>query len=76
MNTLNIGLIGTGFMGRAHSNAYRQVNQFFPHKTQPVLKAVSARDPQRTATFAEQWGWEAVEPRWARSGGAGGYRCD
>jgi predicted dehydrogenase len=64
MDTLNIGLIGTGFMGRAHSNAYRQVNKFFPHKIEPVLKAVCARDPQRTAGFAMQWGWETVEPDW------------
>ena len=31
MPSLNIGLIGTGFMGRAHSNAYRQADKFFPH---------------------------------------------
>ena len=31
MQTLNIGLIGTGFMGRTHSNAYSQVGKFFPH---------------------------------------------
>ena len=36
---LNIGMLGYGFMGRAHSNAYRQVNQFFPREHRPVLKA-------------------------------------
>ena len=41
---LNIGLIGYGFMGRAHSNAYRQVNNFFDLDYQPVLKAVCARN--------------------------------
>ncbi len=41
---LNIGMIGYGFMGRAHSNAYRTVNNFFDLEYQPVLKAVCARD--------------------------------
>ena len=40
---LNIGMIGYGFMGRAHSNAYRQVNHFFDLPYRPVLKAVCAR---------------------------------
>ena len=40
---LNIGLIGYGFMGRAHSNAYRRVNNFFDLDYRPVLKAVCAR---------------------------------
>ena len=39
---LNIGMIGYGFMGRAHSNAYRQVSQFYKHAHRPVLKACSA----------------------------------
>ena len=33
---LNVGLIGYGFMGRAHSNAYRKVNKFFDLEYQPV----------------------------------------
>lgn len=64
MSTLNIGLIGTGFMGRAHSNAYRQAGKFFAHEMQPVLKAVCARDLARTAAFAANWGWESVETDW------------
>ncbi len=37
--SLNIGMIGYGFMGRAHSNAYSKVNHFFDLQYQPVLKA-------------------------------------
>ena len=44
MKKLNIGLIGYGFMGRTHSNAFRHVNNFFDLDYQPVLKAVCARD--------------------------------
>ena len=39
MKKLNIGLIGYGFMGRAHSNAYLKVNRFFGLDYQTVLKA-------------------------------------
>ena len=41
---LRIGLIGYGFMGRAHSNAYQTVNHFFDLEYRPVLKAICARD--------------------------------
>ena len=64
MQTLNIGLIGTGFMGRTHSNAYSQVGKFFPHTILPVRRAVCARNPQTTAAFAQNWGWEEVVPDW------------
>ena len=43
-NELRIGMIGYGFMGRAHSNAYKRLNDFFPVEHRPVLKAVAARD--------------------------------
>ena len=36
MKPLNIGMIGYGFMGRAHSNAYRKVNNFFDLRHRPV----------------------------------------
>lgn len=64
MKKLNIGLIGYGFMGRAHSNAFRKVNQFFELDYQPVLKAVCARNRQKVESFAEKWGWEGVETDW------------
>lgn len=64
MQPLNIGLIGTGFMGRTHSNAYNQVSRYFKHELRPVMKAVCARHPQRTADFAANWGWESVEYDW------------
>jgi myo-inositol 2-dehydrogenase/D-chiro-inositol 1-dehydrogenase len=64
MKPLNIGMIGYGFMGRAHSNAFRQVSQFFPLAYRPVLKAACGRDPIKTAAFAENWGYESVETDW------------
>ncbi len=61
---LNIGLIGCGFMGRAHSNAYRRVNNFFDLDYEPVLKAVCARKEGSAKEFAARWGYESVETDW------------
>ena len=61
---LNVGLIGYGFMGRTHSNAFRKVNNFFDLKYHPVLKAVCARDPKNAKAFAKKWGYESVETDW------------
>lgn len=63
---LNIGLIGYGFMGRAHSNAYRRVNQFFDLEYRPVMKAACARKQEKLKSFAENWGWESCETDWRR----------
>ncbi len=63
---LNIGLIGYGFMGRAHSNAFLQAGRFFDLQRQPVLKAVCARNIERAQSFAENWGYETVETDWRK----------
>src|SRR5436853_2893744 len=63
---LNIGMIGYGFMGRAHSNAYRRVNNFFDLAYRPVLKAVCARSADKAKVFADQWGYESVETDWRK----------
>jgi predicted dehydrogenase len=64
--TLNVAMIGYGFMGRAHSNAYRQVNQFFDLDYRPVMKVACARDAGKLAKFAENWGWESTETDWRK----------
>jgi myo-inositol 2-dehydrogenase/D-chiro-inositol 1-dehydrogenase len=61
---LKIGLVGYGFMGRAHSNAFLQVNRFFETEFQPILKAVCARNAERVRAFAANWGYESVESDW------------
>ncbi|HTG89121.1 MAG TPA: Gfo/Idh/MocA family oxidoreductase [Vicinamibacterales bacterium] len=61
---LNIGLVGYGFMGRAHSNAFLQAPRFFNLPYTPVLKALCARNPDRAKTFAANWGYESVEHDW------------
>jgi myo-inositol 2-dehydrogenase/D-chiro-inositol 1-dehydrogenase len=61
---LNVGLVGYGFMGRTHSNAFGQVTKFFDTGYQPVLKAICARDGDKAAAFAERWGYESFETDW------------
>jgi predicted dehydrogenase len=64
---LNIGMIGYGFMGRAHSNAYQKVSHFFPElKRRPVLKAACARSADNIKKFADQWGYESTETDWRK----------
>ena len=63
---LNIGLVGYGFMGRTHSNAYKRVNDFFEREYRPVLKAVCGRDAEKAGAFASQWQYEAVDTDWKK----------
>ncbi len=63
---LNIGLVGYGFMGRTHSNAFLQAPRFFDLPYKPVLKAVCARDAARVQGFAENWGYQSIETDWQR----------
>jgi predicted dehydrogenase len=64
MKTLNVGLIGYGFMGRAHSNAFRKVGNFFDLPYRVVLKCAAARNEDKIRAFATQWGYESSTTDW------------
>src|SRR5471030_2707991 len=66
MKQLRIGLIGWGFMGRAHSNAYRKVGNFFDLDRQCVLQAVCAHDAASVKAFALKWGFKSIETDWRK----------
>ena len=66
MKTLNIGVIGCGFMGRTHSNAFRQAPQFFDLPLRPVLKTICARNGEKAKAFAGKWGYESFETDWRK----------
>ena len=66
MKELRIGMIGYGFMGKAHSNAYAQANHFFPCETKPVMKALCARNAEKAKSFATNWGYESIETDWRK----------
>ena len=61
---VNVGIIGHGFMGRAHSNAYGQVGKFFDTGIEPVMKVACGRNREATEAFARNWGWQEVETDW------------
>lgn len=66
MKRLNIGVVGCGFMGRTHSNAFRKVTNFFDVGYHPVLKRICARNPEKAAAFADRWGYESIETNWRK----------
>ncbi len=64
MKTLRLGMIGYGFMGRAHSNAFRKVGNFFDLDHQIVMQAACGRDAAKVGAFAQRWGYASVETDW------------
>jgi predicted dehydrogenase len=61
---LNIGLIGSKFMGRTHSNAYAQAPKFFDLPLSPVMHTIAARDESDLKKFAPRWGWQNYTTDW------------
>jgi len=61
---LNIGLIGYGFMGRTHSNAYHKVTNFFDVPYEPVLQVVCGLVEEEAKAFAEKWGYNSHTTDW------------
>jgi len=66
MKELRVGMIGYGFMGRAHSNAYKRLNDFFPLQHRVVLQAACARNAEKAKAFADNWGYQRVETDWRK----------
>jgi predicted dehydrogenase len=69
MKPLRIAVIGCGFMGRAHSNAWSQVNHFFAREHKPVLKVCVARpeEKDKLEKFSQAWGYESMELDWKKT---------
>jgi len=67
MAEINVGLIGHQFMGKAHSNAWRQVGRFFPGKLTPRLKVICGKaSTEELEATARQFGWEESECDWRK----------
>ena len=64
--TINIGIVGTKFMGRAHSNAFMDVSHFFDLPVTPVLRAACGRNATELEMFARRFGWQTTETSWER----------
>ncbi len=64
LRKLRVALIGTGFMGRAHSNAYAQVGHFFETPFEVEQTVICARDRARVEKMAATWGWKEAATDW------------
>lgn len=64
MKKLNIGMIGYKFMGKTHSNAWRQAPHFFDLPAEPVLHTVCGRDAKAVKKAAARLGWSHTATDW------------
>ena len=61
---VGVGIIGTGFMGKAHANAWLSAGRFFDLPRAIAMRSASGHEGQETCRFAENWGWESSTTDW------------
>ncbi|UXN21483.1 Gfo/Idh/MocA family oxidoreductase [Curtobacterium flaccumfaciens] len=61
---LRVAMVGHGFMGAAHSQAWRTAPRFFDLGAEPEMAVVVGRDPERTEAARQQYGWQAASTDW------------
>ena len=66
MKEMNVAIIGYKFMGKAHSNAWKNVTNFFDVPIKPVMKVACGRNQEAVQAFADNWGWEEIETDWQK----------
>ena len=66
MKKMNVGIVVYKFMGKAHSNAWKQAPLFFDMDVKPVLKVACGRHADSLKAFADRWGWEQTEADWKK----------
>jgi predicted dehydrogenase len=64
MADVRVAMIGQGFMGRTHSNAWSQIPRFFKPPVAPVMHSVFGRNAEAAAEFARVWGWKHSSTDW------------
>lgn len=62
--TLNVGMIGYRFMGKAHSNGWRQAPHFFPLKADIKMHTICGRNKEALEASAKELGWENISTSW------------
>lgn len=67
MAAINVALIGQGFMGRSHSNAWGQVAKFFQPPLKPVMHTVFGQPEENPRAFADNWGWQNASTDWQQT---------
>ena len=67
MDEIKVGLIGTSFMGRAHSNAYMDVAAYFDLPSKPTMQvACGLKSPTYLEKFSSKFGWKNIETEWQK----------
>ena len=61
---LRVALLGQGFMGKAHSNAFAQVGHFYDTPFRIRRTLLCGRDAKSLETMAARWGWEETSTDW------------
>ncbi len=64
MKEMNVGIIGTRFMGRAHSNAFLDVEYYFDLPAKPVMQAACGRNEANLKAFCDRFGWKSCDTSW------------
>jgi predicted dehydrogenase len=64
---LRVAIIGTNFMGKAHSNGWLQAAKFFDPELTPVLQVACGRNAETLQAFAQRWGWRHTETDWRQA---------
>jgi predicted dehydrogenase len=64
LRELRVALLGQGFMGKAHSNAFAQVGHFYDTPFSIRRTLLCGRDPDSLKTMAARWGWEETSTDW------------
>ncbi len=62
--TLRVAMVGHGFMGAAHSQAFRVAPRFFDLPLTPVMDTLVGRNAEATTAAAEKWGWAKTANDW------------
>src|SRR5215831_14490223 len=62
--TLRVGMVGYRFMGKAHSNAWRQAPRFFPLKAELEMSTICGRDAAAVESARAQFGWQRASTDW------------
>jgi len=64
--TLRVAMIGSGFMGAAHSQGWRTAPRFFDLPAEPEMAVIVGRDAERTEAARQKFGWTAADTDWRR----------
>jgi predicted dehydrogenase len=62
--TFRVALLGTKFMGKAHSQAYRNVNMYFADAPKVEMAVLCGRNPDETEQARDAFGWTEASTDW------------